>query len=508
MSLKSAAPTTPPKDIGVWIRVSTEDQAKGESPEHHLERAKAYAAVRGWNVKAVYDLAGVSGKSVKEHPEAKRMLADVARGHVTGLVFSKLARFARNTRELLDFAEFFNEHKADLISIQETIDTSTPSGRLFFTIIAAMAQWEREEIADRVKASLLVRAKLGKPMGSNPPYGYQWKDKRLVLDPNEAPIRKRAYELFVEHRRKGVVARMLNEAGYRTRKGCQWSDITVGRVLRCPSAKGIYFLNRTRQTGNWQWELKPQSEWGVLQVEPIVSEALWSQANQILEEHTKKAQRPGKKPVHLFAGLATCACGKNMYVKASSPNRYLCDKCHNKIPIVDLEAIVHDELQAYFLNHERLTARLNRADEELRDQEEFLRRHQTEIQKVRDEMARTHRLYLDGSVTSQGFGEFYKPAEARLNQLLAELPKLEAEVAHLKVSSLSAEEVVAEAQKLYTRWPGLPVDEKRKILESIIKKITIGHGEIDITLSYMPSSIEPTKSQQELPPRSAPVPPP
>ena len=92
------------KPVGIWIRVSTEDQAQGESPEHHLARARAYATAKGWTVKEVYDLAGVSGKSVMEQPEAKRMLADIRKSHITGLIFSKLARLARNTRELLDFA--------------------------------------------------------------------------------------------------------------------------------------------------------------------------------------------------------------------------------------------------------------------------------------------------------------------------------------------------------------------------------------------------------------------
>src|SRR5450756_1926477 len=92
------------KPVGIWIRVSTEDQAKGESPEHHEERARSYAKSRGWEVKELYNLAGQSGKAVREHPEAKRMMKDVERGHITGLVFSKLARLSRNRRELEDLS--------------------------------------------------------------------------------------------------------------------------------------------------------------------------------------------------------------------------------------------------------------------------------------------------------------------------------------------------------------------------------------------------------------------
>jgi site-specific DNA recombinase len=134
----------------------------------------------------------------------------------------------------------------------------------------------------------------------------------------------------------------------------------------------------------------------------------------------------------------------------------------------------------------------------LKQKEALIGVHQQTIEKIRAEMKQTHRLYVDGHITPQGFGEFYKPAEKQLNQLVAELPRLQGEVDVMKVNQLSREDVLTEADTLYNRWPAMTIDDRRKIAETLCEKITIGEGKIRITFSSSPSSGELCKSLTRL----------
>jgi site-specific DNA recombinase len=475
-----------PKRVGIWIRVSTEDQARGESPEHHEHRARAYAEAKGWQVVTLYNLAGVSGKAVMTHPEARRMAEDVQAGRITGLIFSKIARLARNTRELLELAEFFKAEGADLISLQESIDTSTPSGRFFYTMIAGMAAWEREEIADRVAASVPVRAKLGKPLGGAGPFGYRWHEKRLVPDPEEAPIRRLMYELYLEHGRMLTVARILNERGYRTRGGGKWTHTTVERLICDPSAKGLRRANYTKMKSDGKgWTLKPEAEWVTTEIEPIVPEELWNAANAILREKRAGKPRTPRRPVHLFAGLTFCHCGGRMYVPSNTP-KYVCQECRNKVPQVDLERVFQEQLCQFALSPDEVASALHEADAELSGKRELLETLIREAERLKAEADQLYRLYLDGSLTSRGFGERNTPIEQRRVELAAEMPRLQGEIDFLTIQHLSQEEVVSEAEDLYRRWDDLAHEDRRGIVQAIVERVTVGRDEIEITLSCLP----------------------
>ena len=475
------------KRVGIWIRVSTEDQAQGDSPEHHEQRAREYAKFNEWTVVELYNLAGVSGKTVMENAEAKRMIADVKRGHITGLIFSKLARLARNTQELLEFADFFRKHSADMISLQEKIDTSSPAGRLFYTMIAAMAQWEREETVDRVNASIAVRAKLGSPLGGPASFGYEWKDKKLVPNPKEAPVRKLMYELFLKHRRKKTVVRLLNDAGYRTRKGAHFTSKTVTRLLQDPTAKGIHRGNyTTRNSQTNQCSIKPESEWYLHEVEALVSEDIWNECNKLIDDSYSKQKRPAKKPVHIFAGIAHCECGQIMYVPSNSP-KYICRGCRNKISIDDLDGIFCDEIKGYSLSPEAIAHYLKSSNESATAKERLIAVQQEELQRVRKEIQRTFDLYQQEKLDAEGFSKFHAPLEERRKQLEAEIPRLEAQVDILNVNTLSAAEIASQASNLYDHWQTMQPEEKRGIIEVITDKIIIGKDEITVSLSYSPS---------------------
>jgi site-specific DNA recombinase len=486
MSQQPGGEETP---VGIWIRVSTEDQARGESPEHHEHRARMYAESRGWTVTETYDLSGVSGKSVMHHPETQRMLRDIRAKRISALIFSKLARLARNTRELLDFADIFRECDADLVSLQEAIDTSTPAGRLFYTMIAAMATWEREEIAERVAVSVGVRAKLGKPLGGAAPFGYRWVDRKLVPDPKEAPVLRLLFDLFAEHGRKKTVARLLNEAGHRTRGGAKFGDTTVHRLLTDPTSKGQHRLNHTQSLGDGRrWVRKPETEWSFLTVEPVVPPELWERCNAMIEE--RKRRPPTKRTTTLFAGVVFCGCGYKMYVPSNSP-KYICYRCRNKIPVTDLENVFHAQLKDFFFSPADIARHLETADITIKEKTQLLAAIESEEKRLTAESEKLYRLYLDGNLSSAGFGEKNRPIEERLTQLREELPRLQGEIDFLKIRYLSASDIVSEAQTLWNRWPNLEFEEKRRIVETITEKITIGKGDdISLDLCYLPPPSE------------------
>ncbi|HEY3947624.1 recombinase family protein [Phenylobacterium sp.] len=306
----------------------------------------------------------------------------------------------------------------------------------------------------------------------------------MIPDPDEAPVRVLVHELFAEHGKIKRVARILNERGYRTRRGAAFTDTTIARLLEDPTAKGVHRVNYTRTDDRkGAWVHKPESEWVYQSVPAIISDELWDRCAS-----RQKQIAPGRGAVHLFAGFAYCACGQKMYVWANSP-KYICSACRNKIPVDDLEEVFRAQLSQFLLSPSEIAAHAQAASEAVREKEALVQSVEADLKKASGESDKLYALYMADGITKEEFARAHRPVVERRSQLEDELPRLEAELDFLKIGIVSREAALSDARDLASRWGSLPFPEKRQIIETITDRVVIGKGEVDITLLYTPSAI-------------------
>jgi DNA invertase Pin-like site-specific DNA recombinase len=158
-SLTQGSPRLKPRRAGLYCRVSTTDQ----TCENQLLALRSFAAARGWGVTEFVD-SGVSGAKEKR-PALDAMLAAVRARKVDVVACVKLDRLARSTHHLLTLGKELEALGVDLVALDQAIDTTTPAGRLMFIVLAAIAEFERDLIRDRVQAGLRRARAQGKRLG-------------------------------------------------------------------------------------------------------------------------------------------------------------------------------------------------------------------------------------------------------------------------------------------------------------------------------------------------------
>jgi DNA invertase Pin-like site-specific DNA recombinase len=148
----------------IYARVSTSNN--GQDPRVQTREIREYCERRGWQIAGEYVDAGISGAK-DSRPELNKLMADAHRRRFDAVVVWKFDRFARSVSHLLRALENFNALGVGFVSLSEQIDTSTPTGKMVFTVLGAVAELERSLIAERVRAGLRnAKAKgtrLGRP---------------------------------------------------------------------------------------------------------------------------------------------------------------------------------------------------------------------------------------------------------------------------------------------------------------------------------------------------------
>jgi site-specific DNA recombinase len=214
-----------------YIRVSTEKQAnEGVSLEAQEARINAWCAANGYELVQVYVDAGISGKKMENRPELLKALSSMKKG--MALVSYSLSRLARSTKDLIGISELVAKKKGDLVSLSESIDTTTAAGKMMFQMLAVLSEFERNLTAERTSGALQHKKSTGQKYTNQTPYGFEAIEGRLVQVPQEADVVAEIQAARAGGTTLQAIANSLNGRSIQTKTGKSWAPATIHLLLK------------------------------------------------------------------------------------------------------------------------------------------------------------------------------------------------------------------------------------------------------------------------------------
>lgn len=514
---------------GLYVRVSTLNQVERESLSTQESRLKAYCQANGFQVHKVYPDSGVSAKDTKR-PELEKLMEDCRRGKIQVVLVTALDRITRSLRDLIKLVDFFAENNIRFISISQSIDSSTAVGRLMRDLLGLLARFERETDAERVATDMHHRASLGKWNGGIVPYGYTTfqriveevtekgipeeearkkagertpEPKKLYPDPEEADVVRRIFETFVKSNSIRKTTHTLNSQGIRTRNRSTWASSSIHRVLINPTYIGKIWYGK-RKTDLETGKLKKVQEegWKVVkgQHQPIITEELFKQAQDILDSRYRKPTRAFR--TYLLSGLLKCGkCGGPMhgytFAKKSSGKVYTYYKCHNRgskgptvctgmtVPAKELEDFVVHTLtdlskdKPFLQDKEKMLAVL-REEAQPGRREENLERLEKAEKEIETKIETLLEKLESGLIEDLDFSRRYERLKEQLkeNRLSQEKISDTGDLGRVAYGALNASfEEIASFGK---NWEFLDAHARASKISTIVKEIKVFEDRLDM----------------------------
>lgn len=237
---KRVQPSTErPFVVAGYLRVSTDEQAEsGLGLGAQQEKVKAMCIVKGWDAPAFYIDKGVTGKiDLSQRPEGARLLEDIAAGKIDAVIVAALDRIGRRAIFILNFIDKIKDpvvagrEPVQLVSCKELIDTSTSSGRFMVTILAGLAELERDTISERTIAALEERGRTVGIRAGRPPFGYSYAGKDVVLNEDKTDLVRLIFSLH----KQGLSLRKIADR-VESEKGVHVGFKTVQEILQNEAA--------------------------------------------------------------------------------------------------------------------------------------------------------------------------------------------------------------------------------------------------------------------------------
>ncbi|MEH6941483.1 recombinase family protein [Bacillus sp. JJ722] len=453
---------------GLYKRVSTDMQVEeGVSLDNQESKLKAFCESQDWVIVKEYADEGISAKDIENRPGIQQMIKDIKNQKIDVVLVYKLDRLVRRVKDLHELLQVMDEYDVKFKSATEPFDTTTPAGRLFITMVAAIAEWERETIAERVYDNLKYRAEQGLVNGGPAPLGYDWEEGDLVVNQEEAKYVRYIFNAYLS---KGMtsIAIDLNTKGVKTKNNNRFSQKAVERILKNPIYVGnVRWSSKSRKTG--KLIKTPEQEIitpiGQENFEPIIDEKTFEQV-QLLSKKRLKNNFKGDND-YLFSRLLVCnRCNTRLIShkkKRANGNYYRYYTCREKDHFkgCNLPSVSEVSVEKKFL--ELLTlGEFKIADTDNEDVHEDL---QNELKKLLRKKDRIKELYFDGDIDKQEYTKRTQPIlelEANIKN------KLES-----KSVRTSKQEIIEMAEHVKEYWDVLSRDNKKKALQTIISSIKI-----------------------------------
>jgi site-specific DNA recombinase len=223
-----------PRTAVGYLRVSTEGQARdGISLDAQRDRIQAWASANGYTLAAVHVDSGISGGKLTNRPAAQTAIAAACKRKAALVVYS-LSRLARSTRDAIDISERLHKAGADLVSLSESIDTTSAAGKMVFRMLAVLAEFERDLVSERTRTAMQHLRGHGRRVGRWLPYGFDLDADGQHL--RENPEEQQMISLMRRWHDAGesmrAIADKLNAKGIPAKQGGTWSHVAVFRALQ------------------------------------------------------------------------------------------------------------------------------------------------------------------------------------------------------------------------------------------------------------------------------------
>lgn len=451
------------KTAALYIRVSTDAQREeGYSIDAQKEALVGYCKARGFKKYEFYIDGGFSGSNL-DRPEIKRLIEDAKAKKIGKCIVYKLDRLSRSQKDTLYLIEdILNPNGVDFISINETMDTSTPLGRLMLGILSAFAQLERENIKERTRMGMLERIKEGYWMGGGRiPFGYDYDKERGILVPNEdAKTVRQIYDLYIEGKSAQTIADML---------GLKY-DRLVMQILTRKSNLGIISYKGKEYQGKH---------------EPIIDRETFDKAMLCMHNRSDNKNYSSNS---LLSGLLVCGhCHAKMHYQSwgntgrkkiscysqQTSKKYLVkdENCPQiKLWQEEVEEAVLADLFSFTIEAHKRTDFSNKTNitSNLKEQ----------IAASEKQLKRLYELYAksEDDTLKNTIDEFLSKHKKLKKQLENEQQR--------NIISNSRREILDEVKNLEQVWDILNFDEKRRIVKSLIKEIIIKDNNIEIYYQF------------------------